>query len=133
MCIRDRLEALLKTFNPRADIAHASFGKVPLARVMNTGKFNFDDAANAPGWLQELRGEHVPETEEYGISSFVYRARQPFHPQRLWHWYNQEWAGVIRSKGHFWIASRPEYCLNLSLIHIFFHILPLQGFLINLY
>lgn len=109
-----RLEALLKTFNPRADIVHASFGKVPLARVMNTGKFNFDDAANAPGWLQELRGEHVPETEEYGISSFVYRARQPFHPQRLWHWFNQEWAGVIRSKGHFWIASRPEYCLNWS-------------------
>lgn len=109
-----RLEALLKTFNPRADIVHASFGKVPLVRVMNTGKFNFDDAANAPGWLQELRGEHVPETEEYGISSFVYRARLPFHPQRLWHWLNQEWQGVIRSKGHFWIASQPEFCANWS-------------------
>ncbi|MDP2072006.1 zinc metallochaperone GTPase ZigA [Methylotenera sp.] len=109
-----RLEAILKTFNPRADIVHSSFGKVPLERVMNTGKFNFDEAANAPGWLQELRGEHVPETEEYGISSFVYRARIPFHPQRLWHWLNQEWAGVIRSKGHFWLASRPEFCANWS-------------------
>ncbi|MDP1657920.1 MAG: GTP-binding protein, partial [Methylotenera sp.] len=104
-----RLEAILKTFNPRADIVHSSFGKVPLAQVMNTGKFNFDEAANAPGWLQELRGEHVPETEEYGISSFVYQARTPFNPQRLLHWFNQDWTGVIRSKGHFWIASRPEF------------------------
>ncbi len=109
-----RLEAILKTFNPRADIVHSQFGKVPLNRVMNTGLFNFDDAADAPGWLQELRGEHVPETEEYGISSFVYQARTPFHPQRLWHWLNVEWQGVIRSKGTFWLASRPELCVNWS-------------------
>ena len=109
-----RLEGILKTFNPRAQIIHSSFGKVPLDRIMNTGLFDFDQAAEAPGWLQELRGEHVPETEEYGISSFVYRARKPFHPQRLWQWFNTEWAGVVRSKGRYWIASRPEFCATWS-------------------
>jgi len=109
-----KLEGLLKTFNPRANIIHSSFGKVPLDQVMDTGLFDFDQAAEAPGWLQELRGEHVPETEEYGISSFVYRSRKPFHPQRLWQWFNTEWPGVIRSKGRYWIASRPMICGNWS-------------------
>jgi G3E family GTPase len=109
-----KLEGILKTFNPRAKIIHSSFGKVPLNSIMNTGLFNFDQAAEAPGWLQELRGEHVPETEEYGITSFVYRARKPFHPQRLWQWFNTEWPGVVRSKGRYWIASRPDYCATWS-------------------
>ncbi|MGJ8619780.1 MAG: zinc metallochaperone GTPase ZigA [Methylophilaceae bacterium] len=105
-----QLDGILKTFNPRAKLIHSSFGKVPLNRIMNTGLFDFDQAAEAPGWLQELRGEHVPETEEYGISSFVYRARKPFHPARLWQWFNTEWPGVIRSKGDYWLATRPEFC-----------------------
>ncbi len=109
-----QLVGILKTFNPRAKIIHSSFGKVPLDRIMNTGLFDFDQAAEAPGWLQELRGEHVPETEEYGISSFVYRARKPFQPQRLWQWFNTEWPGVVRSKGRYWIASRPEFCATWS-------------------
>lgn len=108
------LENILKTVNPRADIVHSSFGKVNLDRMMNTGRFDFEAAQDAPGWLKELRGEHVPESEEYGISSFVYRARKPFHPQRLWDWFGAEWAGVIRSKGNFWIATRPDYCGNWS-------------------
>jgi G3E family GTPase len=105
-----QLEGILKTLNPRANIIHSIFGKVPLDQMLNTGLFDFDEAAEAPGWLQELRGEHVPESEEYGISSFVYRARKPFHPARLWQWFNTEWPGVIRSKGRYWIASRPEFC-----------------------
>lgn len=109
-----QLEGILKTLNPRAQLLHSSFGKVPLNRIMNTGLFDFDQAAEAPGWLQELRGEHVPETEEYGISSFVYRARKPFHPQRLWQWFNTEWPGVVRSKGRYWIASRPDFCATWS-------------------
>ncbi len=109
-----RLESILKTFNPRAKIVHSQFSKVPLNSVMNTGLFNFEAAEDAPGWLKELRGEHVPESEEYGISSFVYKARKPFHPQRLFDYIGQEWPGVIRSKGNFWIASRPECCISWS-------------------
>ncbi|MDC7703843.1 zinc metallochaperone GTPase ZigA [Vogesella indigofera] len=101
------LQAILATLNPRARIVHSHFGCVPLDTVLDTGLFDFDAAAEAPGWLQELRGEHVPETEAYGIGSFVYRARKPFHPQRLYHWLQQEWPGVVRSKGHFWLATRP--------------------------
>ncbi|MBU3643666.1 MAG: GTP-binding protein [Candidatus Nanopelagicaceae bacterium] len=109
-----QLEGILKSLNPRAHMIKSSFGKIPLKQILNTGLFDFDAAANAPGWLKELRGEHTPETEEYGIASFVYRARAPFHPQRLWQWFNTEWPGVIRSKGHFWLASRPEFCGNWS-------------------
>ena len=103
----ERLEGLLKNLNPRADIVRARFGQVPLERILDTGRFDFAAAAEAPGWLAELRGEHVPETEEYGITSFVYRARRPFHPERFHEWINQEWPGVVRSEGYFWLASRP--------------------------
>lgn len=109
-----QLEGILKNLNPRAQLVHSSFGIVPLHRLLNTGLFDFDQAAEAPGWLQALRGEHLPESEEYGISSFVYRARKPFHPQRLWQWFNTEWQGVVRSKGRYWIASRPDYCATWS-------------------
>ena len=102
-----RLEAILTTLNPRARIVKSHFGRVPLHTVLDTGLFDFDAAADAPGWLQELRGEHVPETEEYGITSFVYRARKPFHPQRFYQWVQQGWPGVVRSKGYFWLATRP--------------------------
>ena len=104
-----RLTSILRTLNPRADIVPASFSRVPLDRVLNTGRFDFEQAASAPGWLQELRGEHLPETEEYGITSFVYRARRPFHPQRFWDLICSEWPGVIRSKGYFWLATRMAF------------------------
>ncbi|MFV9503412.1 MAG: zinc metallochaperone GTPase ZigA [Oscillochloridaceae bacterium umkhey_bin13] len=104
----DRLEALLRKLNPEAQIVRSSFGRVPLDAILNTGRFDFERAAQAPGWLKELRGEHTPETEEYGIASFVYRARRPFHPQRFWELINEEWPGVLRSKGLFWLATRME-------------------------
>ncbi|MBA1181276.1 GTP-binding protein [Pseudomonas psychrotolerans] len=106
---RDRLLAILRSLNPSARLELASFGAVPLERVLQTGLFDFDKAAQAPGWLQELRGEHTPETEEYGISSFVYHARHPFHPERFFALVEGEWPGVIRSKGYFWLASHPAH------------------------
>ena len=104
---RERLIAILHSLNPRARIEFSAFGQVPLDRVLNTGLFDFDQASQAPGWLQELRGMHIPETEEYGIRNFVYRARRPFHPQRFQDLIQSEWPGVIRSKGFFWLASHP--------------------------
>ncbi|KAF0814047.1 putative metal chaperone YciC [Andreprevotia sp. IGB-42] len=104
-----RLEHMLHALNPRADIVHSQFGALPLPRVLDTRRFDFEAAANAPGWLQQLRGEYLPESAEYGISSVVYRARRPFHPQRFWQLIHQSWPGVIRSKGYFWLASRPQW------------------------
>ncbi|MEZ7809679.1 zinc metallochaperone GTPase ZigA [Alcaligenes phenolicus] len=104
---RERLMAILNSLNPRARIETAEFGQVPLDRVLNTGLFDFEEASKAPGWLQELRGTHTPETEEYGISNFVYRARRPFHPQRFKALVESEWPGVVRSKGFFWLANFP--------------------------
>ncbi|PDW00785.1 zinc metallochaperone GTPase ZigA [Candidatus Viridilinea mediisalina] len=105
-----RLEALLHQLNPEAEILHTSFGQVPLKRILDTGRFSFERAAQAPGWLKELRGEHTPEDEEYGIASFVYRARRPFHPQRFWTMIHEVWPGVLRSKGLVWLATRMEIC-----------------------
>lgn len=102
-----RLQAILHRLNPRARIEVATFGKVDLDKVLDTGLFDFQSASNAPGWLAEPRGEHVPETQEYGIGSFVYRARRPFHPERFFRMIESEWPGVVRSKGFFWLASRP--------------------------
>ncbi|WP_186257709.1 zinc metallochaperone GTPase ZigA [Burkholderia gladioli] len=104
---RERLMAILRGLNPRARIELAEFGKVPLERVLGTGLFDFDEASKAPGWLQEMRGTHTPETDEYGIRSFVYRARRPFHPLRFHELIGSEWPGVVRSKGFFWLASHP--------------------------
>ncbi|EGV31639.1 cobalamin synthesis protein P47K [Thiorhodococcus drewsii AZ1] len=106
---RERLRHALRQLNRHAQIIHASFGQVPLDQVMGTGRFDFARAAQSPGWLAEIRGEHTPETEEYGIGSFVYRARRPFHPVRFAEALKTDWPGnVLRSKGFFWLASRPD-------------------------
>ncbi|WP_213066228.1 zinc metallochaperone GTPase ZigA [Acinetobacter haemolyticus] len=111
---KEKLFGILHSLNPRAKIEIAEFGQVNLDKILNTNLFDFNEAAQAPGWLKELRGEHTPETEEYGIGSFVYRARKPFHPQRFFDFVNSEWQGVIRSKGFFWLASNPEFAGSWS-------------------
>ena len=106
-----RLQSILKTLNPEAKVIPIKEGAVAANEILNTGRFDFDRAAAAPGWLKELRGEHIPETEEYGIGSFAYRARKPFHPARFYDFlHNTKSHGkLIRSKGYFWLASRPEF------------------------
>lgn len=108
---QERLIAILKTLNTSASIIPIQNGKVELNEVLNTGLFNFEKAQQAPGWLQEMRGEHVPETEEYGIGSFSYTARKPFHPEKFYNFlHNTKQHGkLIRSKGYFWLASQPEF------------------------
>ena len=111
---RQRVLALLKALNPGARVIETSQSVVPLDAIMGTGLFDLQQAANMPGWAQELAGVHVPETQEYGIGSFVYRAKQPFHAQRLYDYIAQPIAGVLRSKGYFWLASRPQWVASLS-------------------
>lgn len=103
-----RLEAMLRHINPEAQILVTEHGAISPKAILNTNLFDFEKAAQAPGWMKEMRGEHTPETEEYGISSFVYRARRPFHPTRFWEFLHSGWKGVLRSKGFFWLASRMD-------------------------
>lgn len=111
------LKALLHSLNPDAEIVPMVMGQVDLHKVLDTGLFDFEKAEQAPGWLKELRGEHTPETEEYGIGSFVYAARRPFHPQRFYDLLHEgEWENgtLLRSKGFFWLASRPNHAGSWS-------------------
>ena len=101
------VQAILKALNPGASIHIATLGQVPLESVLDTGLFDYDKAARSAGWIRELQGEHTPETEEYGISSFTYQTSQPFDAEKLWSFLHDgdNWSGVLRSKGFFWIAA----------------------------
>lgn len=107
---RGRLVALMRRLNPEADVILTEHGNVALDRVLGTRRFDMARAEQMPGWAKELAGDHVPETEEYGIASFVYRATRPFHPARLMDAVVAGLPGVVRSKGWIWLASRPEWC-----------------------
>jgi len=112
----NKLTAILNTLNTQANIIPISNGHININQVLNTGLFNFESAQQAPGWLKEMRGEHIPETEEYGISSFNYSARRPFDPEKFYNFlHNTEQFGkLIRSKGYFWLATRPLFCAQWS-------------------
>ncbi|MFI0474479.1 zinc metallochaperone GTPase ZigA [Halomonas sp. HMF6819] len=107
----ESLKAVLTSLNPDAEIVPIRQGQVALDKVLDTKRFDFERAQRAPGWLKEMRGEHVPETEEYGISSFAYHARRPFHPAKFFELLHSEWfgEGLLRSKGFFWLATRPQW------------------------
>jgi len=102
------VQAALHALNPKAHVVRSERGQVLLTEVLDTGRFDMEAASQGAGWMRELSGEHTPETEEYGISSFVYRARRPFHPERLHLLFSRGFGEVLRAKGFFWIATRPD-------------------------
>ena len=114
---RGEVRAVVKALNPDARIIETDFANVPLRDVLGTGRFDFENAHEHPLWFKELNGfrDHVPETEEYGVGSFVYRARRPFHPQLFSNFLSHTWPGLVRAKGLFWLATRPQKVGEMSL------------------
>jgi len=113
---RELTRAIVRSLNSDARIVEADFGEVPLHEVLHTGRFDFEKAEQHPLWFKELNGfkDHVPETEQYGVRSFVYQSRRPFHPVRFQRFCNESWPGVIRAKGFFWLATRPQFVGELA-------------------
>ena len=128
----ERLDAarkIIKALNPDAQLIETDRSHVDADRIFDTGLFDFETAHEHPLWAKELYGfaDHVPETEEYGVSSFVYRARRPFDPARIHDLLNGPLPGVIRAKGHFWVATRPNWVAEFSLAGALSSIAPLGG------
>lgn len=118
---------IIRSLNADARIIETSYSDVPADAILDTGLFDFDKAHDHPMWAKELYGfaDHVPETEEYGVASFVYRARRPFEPEKILEILNGELPGVIRAKGHFWIATRPDWVAEFSMAGALSSIKPL--------
>lgn len=118
---------IIRSLNADARIIETSHSDVPAEAILDAGLFDFDKAHEHPMWAKELYGfaDHVPETEEYGVASFVYRARRPFEPEKIMAVLNGDLLGVIRAKGHFWIATRPEWVAEFSLAGALSSVKPL--------
>lgn len=103
----EEVEAIIKALNPGAQVIPTSHSKVPLDRVLDTKLFDYQKAESSAGWIKELQGEHTPETEEYGISSFTYRSSKPFDAEKFYAFVNnkEKWEGILRSKGFFWVSA----------------------------
>jgi G3E family GTPase len=125
----DAARKIIKALNPDAQLIETNHSLVDPDAIFDTGLFDFDRAAENPLWAKELYGfaHHTPETEDYGITSFVYRARQPFHPGRIHALLNGDLPGVIRAKGHFWLATRPNWVAEFSLAGSVSSVAPLGG------
>jgi len=111
----ERLEGILKQLNPAAKQIRSVRGVVPPKEILNTGLFDMEEAQASAGWMRELNGQHTPETLEYGIGSFVYRARRPFHPERLEVLTDKGFANVLRAKGFLWLASAHDDVILFSI------------------
>ncbi len=123
----DSARKIIRALNADAKIIETDHSDVPASTILDTGLFDFDTAHEHPMWAKELYGfaNHTPEDEEYGITSFAYHARAPFHPQRLHAALNGDLPGVIRAKGHFWLANRPQWAAELSLAGALSSVTPL--------
>ena len=110
------VHSIIRGLNTKAKVIETTLSNVDMSEVMGTGLYNLEEAQEHPLWAQELYrpDTHIPETEEYGIVSFVYRARAPFDPEKIHQFFNQEWPGVIRAKGFFWLSSRPDFVGEVS-------------------
>lgn len=112
----DTVKKIIRGLNARANILESIEGRIELPEIMDTCLFNLEEAQDHPLWAQELYNykDHVPETEEYGVKSFVYRSRYPFDPEKFYDFLSKEWKGVVRAKGFFWLASRPDFVGEVS-------------------
>ena len=111
----EELQAIIHSLNPEARIVRSKNSEVALENLLNTGLFDYEKAEASAGWIKEMENEHVPETEEYGIGSFVFRSKKPFHPERFLTYLNERFPqNIIRSKGLFWLASRSDQALLWS-------------------
>ncbi|MED1122311.1 GTP-binding protein [Bacillus atrophaeus] len=110
----DQLTAVLKKLNADSIIHPVSYGRISPDLLLNTFRFDFEKSSQSAGWIKELNEEHTPETEEYGITSFVYRRQKPFHPVRLMNWLEKWPTDIVRAKGFFWLASRNDTAGLLS-------------------
>lgn len=110
------VRAIIRGLNAKADLIETTLGQIDLDQIMDTGLFHFEEAQEHALWAQELYNfkDHVPETEEYGIISFVYHANEPFDPQKIYNFFNEPWEGVVRAKGFFWLSSRPDFVGEVS-------------------
>jgi G3E family GTPase len=109
------LKAILEKLNPKATILYCNHGKISPSEILNTGRYDALELEGTKAWQEELQRDHIPETEEYGISSFVFRDRRPFHSERFWRFINESWpASIIRSKGLFYLASRRDQAISWS-------------------
>ena len=123
----DAARKIIRSLNADAEIVETNYSSVSIEKIMDTGLFDYEKAHDHPMWAKELYGfaDHVPETEEYGVSSYVYRARMPFIPERIMNALNGDLPGVIRAKGHFWISTRPDWVAEFSLAGSLSSIKPL--------
>jgi G3E family GTPase len=126
---RNELRAVIASLNRHARVVETDYGRLPLSSILDTGLFDEARAATHPLWFKELYepASHVPETEEYGIESFVHRERRPFDPERFHAFLDRKWPGLIRAKGHFWLATRPQWVGHLSIAGSQCHAVP-SGF-----